>query len=174
MRYVKEYLMSGPFRVLLLLAAGVVFLFKPEFFLAFLTLTGGVMLLVESLPVLFTAFKMSEYYPGWKIYLVKAVAGIVVGIIMIANPVAIGKVGSVFITVVLGVIFMISGILTLHNLKRTGSDASRFNGIAVLIIGLLFIFTPLSAHYFFVRLIGVLLLAGGVLLGLWHFKKERS
>lgn len=156
---------------IILLAAGIVIAFFPQFLSGLFYIAGAVIIIYNIILLIFGFTRgVSEFS------LISSAIGIIFGLAVTAFP----KLIAFGLPVIIGICFIvlgIKGILTTIERKRScKSWILQAVAEAVLIIcGILFIFNPFGVTKTFIRLAGIILIIGGIaIIALSCLKNKKS
>lgn len=142
----------------ILLAAGIVIAFIPKFISTLFYIAGAAMIIYNIILLILSCTKGTA-----PIFAAKSISGILIGFLVCAFPTLL----SFGLPVVFGIVFSLTGaerIISALQLKKTGRPwlFMAVLGVIALCFGAFLFFNPFSASALFKRILGIILIAGGI------------
>lgn len=161
-------------RGIILALMGLLCLFNPDLTVATLVTILGIMALVAGGFILLSEYRQKQLTDTYSYRVMEGIFNVVVGLILVANPVGTAKV----LLALLGVLLLLMGILQLYgSSKQTKGHPAKTlmlaGGLLTAILGILIISDPFGSAAALIILIGLgLLLSGGITIWL-AFRLQR-
>ncbi len=163
-------------RGIILAAAGVVLLISPGAGMAFVAFIGGLFLLVDGAEKIYATLKFGEGLDRrvWIISLGKALLEILLGLIIMANAQAVGTFWVRFMVFLVGFILAAFSLWELiKDPAIKGDFYAASSSVLMVILGVLLMVVPFAFATLFMRILGVLAIAGGGMNVYWAFRLRR-
>lgn len=142
----------------ILLAAGIVIAFFPKFLSTLFYIAGAAIIIFNILALIIAGTKGTA-----ALFAAKSISGILIGFLVCAFPTLL----SFGLPAVFGIIFSLTGaerIISALQLKKTGRAwiFMAVLGVISLCFGTFLFFNPFSASTLFRRILGIILIVGGI------------
>lgn len=144
--------------------AGIVLIFWPKAGLAVVAITLGIFLLADGIERLVAVLRQpGETGRSDFLSIVGAVLRIVLGAVILFNPVDVGSFWASFVFIVAGLNLIVGSLLMFWKEPHIRNDLmSAGTAVLMLVIGLLMIFLPLITALFMFRIMGAVLVLTAV------------
>lgn len=137
---------------------GLVLFIRPSSGLAFTAVLFSLFMALDGITQLVVGFRMNKVNELWWGSVLRGVFEIVLAAVIISHPKGFGELGASALLILLGIVFLISGIIDYQFKKgRQGT----FSSIVLFSLGILLLVAPLFAANVILRLIGLTAAAGG-------------
>ena len=148
----------------ILCLAGLALILFPKLGLIFLSVTFGLYLLMQGIGQTVLAFQLSDTRANWWHLLIRGVLFIIGGVLILWYPFSFAKIGMGIPLVAGGIVLIVSN---LQELMASGTFSLRegsLRTLVMLLLGILLCFAPVFSALLLFRIIGILTLAGGLLI----------
>lgn len=137
---------------------GLVLFIRPSSGLAFTAVLLSLFLGFDGVTQLVVGFRMNTVNQMWWGTVLKGVVEIILAAVIISHPRGFGELGASALLILLGIVFLVFGIID-YQFKK-GSKGT-FSSIVLISLGILLLAAPLFAASVILRLIGLTAAAGG-------------
>ncbi|MBB6478454.1 HdeD family acid-resistance protein [Spirochaeta isovalerica] len=137
---------------------GTVLLIKPTSGLAFTAVIFSLFIALDGITQLVVGFRMNTVNELWWGSVLKGTIEVILAAVIISHPKGFGELGASALLILLGIVFLVSGIIDYQFRKgKTGT----FSSIILFLLGILLLAAPLFAANIILRLIGIAALSAG-------------
>lgn len=137
---------------------GLVLLINPSSGLVFTAVLFSLFMALDGVTQMVVGFRLSPGYELWWGSVIRGVVEIVLAAVIISHPAGFGELGATALLILLGIVFIISGIVD-YQFKR--GSRGTFSSIVLFFLGILLLAAPLFAAGVILRFVGLTALAGG-------------
>jgi uncharacterized membrane protein HdeD (DUF308 family) len=145
-------------RGLFIALAGLVLIIRPTSGLAFTAVLFSVFMAIDGVTQLVVGFRMSSVNDLWWGTVLKGTGEIILSAVIISHPRGFGELGASALLILLGIVFIISGIID-YQLRKKGKGT--FSSLVLFAMGILLLAAPLFAANIILRLIGLAAASAG-------------
>ncbi len=138
---------------------GAILVFRQDAAIGVVALLLGLWWLIQGAFLVFSVF-IDSTDAWWKLLL--GVIGVTAGVVVLANPVQSGTFLGSALAIFLGVMGLLAGIVAIIGGFRGGGFGSLLFGVVSAAIGLLLMFYPEGSFSTMVTIVGIILIADGV------------
>ncbi|MBN2656586.1 MAG: DUF308 domain-containing protein [Spirochaetales bacterium] len=150
----KIFLVRGLFISLV----GSVLLINPTSGLALTAVLFGVFIALDGITQLVVGFRTNTVNDLWWGTVLRGAFEVILSAVIVSHPKGFGELGASALLILLGIVFLISGIIDYQFRKgRTGT----FSSLILFLLGILLLAAPLFAAEIILRLIGIAALTSG-------------
>lgn len=146
-------------RGIIITLIGLVLFIRPQSGLAFTAVIFSLFMILDGITQLVVGFRMNTVNDMWWGSIVRGVVEIILAAVIISHPRGFGELGASALLILLGIVFLISGIIDYQFRK---GQKGTFSSIILISLGVLLLAAPLFAASLVLRLIGLTAMAGGI------------
>lgn len=159
-----EQIMGKSWKILLVRGifislVGLVLIIKPTSGLAFTAVLFSVFMAIDGVTQLVVGFRMSSINELWWGSVLRGTGEIILSAVIISHPKGFGELGASALFILLGIVFLITGVID-YQLRKNGKGT--FSSMVFFAMGILLLATPLFAANLILRLIGIAAISAGI------------
>jgi len=137
---------------------GIVLLIKPTSGLAFTAIVFSVFIAIDGITRLVVGFRTNAVNDLWWGTVIRGGIEIILAAVIISHPKGFGELGASALLILLGIVFLVSGIVDYQFRK---GQKGTFSSLVFFVLGILLLAAPLTAANVMLRLVGIAALSAG-------------
>lgn len=137
---------------------GIILIIRPSAGLVFTAVAFSLFLAIDGITQMVIGFRMSDVNHLWWGSVLRGVIEIIIAAVIISHPRGFGELGASALLLIIGVVFIIAGIIDFQFKRQKGG---LFSSILLFAMGVLLLTAPLFAVSIILRIIGITALAAG-------------